>query len=747
MTRGQSTPTRGLCRASSRRVATVVGIALACCLIAGPAAVAVAQEVSLDDYAELRPRDLPDRYRAWISEEVVWIITDAEREIFLRLDSDEKRDRFIEAFWLRRDPTPGTPRNEYLPIHYERLAYANHQFGRAAPGPGWRSDMGRMHILLGEPETRNQFHNDGTVYPVEVWFYQMDPRLGVPTFFYLVFFREQGMGEFELYSPAADGPERLLNPSGREVVRREGGMGQQGFGMGGLIEGGPETYNMLRLIHPDLAAAAFSLIPGEALLGSPLRSDIVIADILEIPDRMVPTVEWAYPILTGAAETEVRFDTLAVETRAVGWLDPEGRPFVSYAARAPGVGVNLGEHEGDNYMTFSVASYLLDASRHVLEGPPPRLIQSQLREDQVDRVRAGLLLYVSRIPAVSGELQLELMIENNVSREYGEAGTSVLVPSPNPDVVTLGQPILCVGARPLGRAYDPFMAQLPFQIGQLAMTPTIDGPFETGGQLYVFHQVLLPATLAEAVIVTYVLSDADGTSVASKRVEVTPDQADRFGVVNQLTALVLDVPRGNYRLRVALEGSAASVDLPVEVLESVKRPIVHAAALPPATDAGALTRRASVMRAAGELEPALEVASEAVRRDPDLYEAQRLHFDLLRDLGRQGELEVLLEARIVDAPHDIDLLLQLAEAKARQAKHYDAIRFYERAVLERSATPALLNALAAEYLADEEGLADNLERAIDLLTRSLQIDPDQVGARTTLERARAEASRDPDGGS
>ena len=113
----------------------------------------------------------------------------------------------------------------------------------------------------------------------------------------------------------------------------------------------------MRFIHPDLAAAAFSLIPGEALLGSPLRSDQVIADILGIPERMVPTIEWAYPILNGVAETEVRFDTLGIEASAIGWLDPEGRPFVSYALRAPGPGVNLGEHEGAHYMTFSVASY------------------------------------------------------------------------------------------------------------------------------------------------------------------------------------------------------------------------------------------------------------------------------------------------------------------------------------------------------------------------------------------------------
>lgn len=694
------------------------------------------QRAAIDGFPKQRPQDLPDRYRDWIVEEVSWIITDPEREVFLRLDSDQKRNRFIEAFWEQRDPTPGTPRNEYIPIHYERLDYANRQFGRAAPGPGWRSDMGRIYILLGEPQTRNRFDNDSTVYPVEVWFYQMDPRLGVPTFFYVVFFREQGMGEYKLYSPVSDGPERLLNPSGRDRVRRQGGVGTQGFGYGGLIQGGPKTYDALRFIHPDLAAAAFSLIPGEALLGSPLRSDQVIADILGIPERMVPTIEWAYPILNGVAETEVRFDTLGIEASAIGWLDPEGRPFVSYALRAPGPGVNLGEHEGAHYMTFSVASYLLDASRVVLEGRPPRLIQSALQENQVARIRSGALLYVDRIPAVSGELEFEMMIENNVSHEYGEVGKHVFVPSPNPDTVVLGQPILCVGARPLGAAYDRFAAQLPFQIGQLAMTPTIDGPFAVGSQLYVFHQILLPGTLTEPVSVTYSLADSSDAVVRQKQVLVRPDQADRFGVVNQLTAMALDVPAGSYSLRVNLDAFAGSAVLPVEVEAEVTRPIVHAAASPPATDPIAVIRRASVLRSAGDLEAAVLLAEDATARAPDSYEAQHLYFALLSDLGRQTELGELLKRRLVDTPHDIELLLQLAEAMARQGKHYDSIRFYERAVLERSESVDLLNALAAEYLADEGGDVDRRERAIELLSRSLTLDPEQLGVRTTLERAR-----------
>ncbi len=52
-------------------------------------------------------QELSKTYKKWLDEDVVWIITDEERAAFKQLSNDEERDNFIEAFWQRRDPTPG----------------------------------------------------------------------------------------------------------------------------------------------------------------------------------------------------------------------------------------------------------------------------------------------------------------------------------------------------------------------------------------------------------------------------------------------------------------------------------------------------------------------------------------------------------------------------------------------------------------------------------------------------------------
>ncbi len=87
-------------------------------------------------------------YAKWLDEDVAYIITVAERARFLRLTSDQERERFIEQFWLDRDPTLGAATNEVREEHYRRIAHSNQRFASSYTA-GWRSDRGRIYITLG----------------------------------------------------------------------------------------------------------------------------------------------------------------------------------------------------------------------------------------------------------------------------------------------------------------------------------------------------------------------------------------------------------------------------------------------------------------------------------------------------------------------------------------------------------------------------------------------------------------------
>jgi bla regulator protein blaR1 len=116
-------------------------------------------------------------YAKWVNEDVAYLIDDRERAAFASLQTDEEREKFIEQFWIRRDPTPGTVANEMKEEHYRRIAYSNDRF--SAGIPGWKTDRGRRYILNGPPdEIESHPSGRGGGAPYEEWLYKWIDGVG-----------------------------------------------------------------------------------------------------------------------------------------------------------------------------------------------------------------------------------------------------------------------------------------------------------------------------------------------------------------------------------------------------------------------------------------------------------------------------------------------------------------------------------------------------------------------------------------
>jgi GWxTD domain-containing protein len=105
-------------------------------------------------------KELKGGYKKWVDEDVRWIISDEELSAFKQLSNDEERDQFIEQFWLRRNPNPDSPENEFREQHYQRIAYADEHF--AAGKPGWRTDRGHIYIAYGKPDSIDSHPSGGS---------------------------------------------------------------------------------------------------------------------------------------------------------------------------------------------------------------------------------------------------------------------------------------------------------------------------------------------------------------------------------------------------------------------------------------------------------------------------------------------------------------------------------------------------------------------------------------------------------
>jgi GWxTD domain-containing protein len=134
-------------------------------------------------------QELKGAYKTWLNQDVIWIISDEEARSFKSLSNDEERDAFIENFWLRRNPSPDSPDNEFREEHYRRIAYANEHF--AAGKPGWKTDRGHIYIAYGPADSIDSHPSGGTydrppqegggttsTYPFETWHYRYLEGIG-----------------------------------------------------------------------------------------------------------------------------------------------------------------------------------------------------------------------------------------------------------------------------------------------------------------------------------------------------------------------------------------------------------------------------------------------------------------------------------------------------------------------------------------------------------------------------------------
>lgn len=187
----------------------------------------------LQDKRAVQQEEELDYYEKWLRKDVIYIITDEEREVFESLTNDEEKERFIEQFWFRRDPDPRTAENEFKTEHYRRIAYANEHFESGFAG--WQVDRGRIYILHGPPDeiernpTGKQYdrplHEGGgstMTYPFEVWRYRNLP--GVGTDVVLEFIDPSGSGEYRLAVHPAEKDALLRVPGLGRTLAEEMGM-------------------------------------------------------------------------------------------------------------------------------------------------------------------------------------------------------------------------------------------------------------------------------------------------------------------------------------------------------------------------------------------------------------------------------------------------------------------------------------------------------------------------------------------
>ena len=645
---------------------------------------------------------LPAQYKKWLDEEVVYIITPLEGEVFPKLRTDRERDLFIAAFWKHRDPTPGTPENEFKNEHYRRINYANRYYGRSAPLPGWKTDRGRIHIILGEPNDIQRFEGKTGIYSSEVWFYQNKENLGLPVGFSLVFYQEGGQGDYKLYSPAKDGPQALLaayygNPADYR-----------------------KAYETLREIEPNLAAVSLSLIPGEGASGSgrpTLASDMLLQKVESAPRKLVEE-KYAQKFLDYKDIVAVEYSANYLDSESLVKIvkDPSGIYFVHYAVEPKRLSVSA--YENKHYTTLKI-----NGTATTLDG---RMIHQFEKTATVNMDEAQMKIAGRQpfdlhdlFPLIPGTYKLSILIKNEVSKEFTSLEQTLIIPGESP-ALQMTSPIL--GYR-TGLADSAKKSLKPFQFGARQIYCQPNRIFTKSDTLAVAFQLLglTPRQKQSGQIKFAFLKNGQP---AREKIRAVGEYVEFPYVLEEFP--LADFLPAHYNLKVSVladgrELVAAAEEFDVSPQETVPRPWFYSKLMPEASDPIYGPLIGGQLFNAGRVEEAKIYLEAACRQNPDSADAALALAQAYLALKEFAKVPSVLSPFLSPPqPPRYEIYFLAGQARQKLGESAKALEIFEQAISHFGLNTNLLNAVGECHLQ-----LGKPKEALTAWQKSLQINPDQ----------------------
>jgi len=415
-------------------------------------------------------KEMESPYKKWLQDEVPYVITDMERAAFKKLSTDEEREQFIEQFWERRNPNPGSPENEFKEEYYRRIAYANEHYSSGAPG--WRLDRGRIYIMYGPPDEIESHPSGGTydrppeegggqtsTYPFEQWRYRYIDGIG--TNIILEFVDPTMTGEFRMTMDPGEKDALLHVPNAGLTQMEQMGMASKrdrftrtdgmtiGQSMGGTSERMNEFTRLdlyARIFKPpevkfrDLKAVVISRLSAQ-LLPFDVRTDFI-----RVTEESVLT-----PITIQASNRDLQFENKEGVMHSV--MDIYGQV------------TSLG---GRMVSTFEDA------------------VAMDVPENDFQRYVDRKSVYQKVLPLRPGRYKLSVVVKDDLNGHMGSIELGIQVPRFDEEQLANSSLILADLIQPLPTSQ---VGTGPFVIGGTKVRPSVNQQFTREQNLGIYMQV------------------------------------------------------------------------------------------------------------------------------------------------------------------------------------------------------------------------------------------------------------------
>lgn len=443
-------------RRRTRRILTMLSVAVLLGAGAGSTARA-ARSASLTDYM-----DKPTRQ--WREGPVRYIITEWEDKEYKALENESDRARFIENFWRRRDTTPETPGNEFRSDFWRRASQANRLYGEETAKPGWKTDMGKMHILMGPPDDISRDlmaeGHRGTV----VWTYRNSGVPGVGPNVVVAFARDV-TGEFRLSTE----PTEDANVKQGIPIAYQPPMGTNALAKAQILRAQERMEALYNLTDPLIRGA------GGPATASPLE---LTSQLVKLQS---PPAEWQ---IQETVVTQEFFGAVPVSARVDFFKTTGSKTLVVLSAGVRSTAVHFRRIGGKERPDLVFYAVILDLTGN-------DQIASLSEDDDFVPARendtAGLddlLVYQARLLLDPGSYKARVTA---LDRAGGRSGTYVM----NLSVPDLTAPRLEISSLMLARSIAPSETEAgqQFVMGNLRIVPRLTQTFAKTDDLAFYYQV------------------------------------------------------------------------------------------------------------------------------------------------------------------------------------------------------------------------------------------------------------------
>lgn len=434
-------------------------------------------------------KNLAPNYREWL-EIVTPIITGAEKEVFFKLKTDRERDRFIAMFWQVRDPDRETKENEFYKDYLERVRFADEHFSLGSARRGCLSERGYYYLLLGKPLERSIYATYSDLWPMELWFYKGEEQYNLPPYFYLIFYQPEGVGDYRLYYPGLEGPEKLVIPSlTRETINRS------------------KATEIIKRVNAELAKAALSYLPEDQSANfSSLSSQTIIAAVKSLPEKKFATA-YARNYLSYKDLIEVDYSHNYIDSSAaVKVFKQDGLNFVHWSLEPDKI--NFSENQGLYSAIYELTVRVENKSGQPVlswtEEVPLRLNQQQFETHARQR-----LAFQDLFPLLPGDYKLMFLLKNKTSRDFTSFETAISIPAESSG--SLLSPLLFYHS--FSETKDKQLKAFTFNGHEFLVSARNE--FSPAEKLSVYSQLDQRLVLGDKAIVKLILKNMDGSGPAS----------------------------------------------------------------------------------------------------------------------------------------------------------------------------------------------------------------------------------------